>query len=177
MESLNSNSQERERELQLTQLVVQQLHSLRMTRFEELELHLRDLYLNNSSHVVDSFKPAFRTFLWNLLEVNAKTCLEVFRTQFKEFFASKGIRFTRVKVDMESSGTKSDKQNTSSMSGNDADTDDAVIRPVNDQEPLVEVQLTAPHNVLANEPQHTNNLNHEWIISVGKVDSNTTRFK
>ncbi|GKC32171.1 hypothetical protein Tco_1039465, partial [Tanacetum coccineum] len=78
-----------------------------MTRFEELELHLRDLYLNNSSHVVDAFKPTFRTFFGeehqtfilkmlhnldqlrlqfereNILEVNAKTCLKVFRTQFK----------------------------------------------------------------------------------------------
>ncbi|GJU66610.1 retrovirus-related pol polyprotein from transposon TNT 1-94 [Tanacetum coccineum] len=105
MESLNSNSQERE--LQLTQLVVQQLHSLRMTWFEELELHLRDLYLNNSSHAVDAFKLAFRTLFGeehqtfrlkmlhnldqlrlqfereNLLEVNAKTFCEVYNTQFK----------------------------------------------------------------------------------------------
>nr|GEU52417.1 retrovirus-related Pol polyprotein from transposon TNT 1-94 [Tanacetum cinerariifolium] len=33
-----------------------------MTWFEQLETHLRDLYLNNSSYVVDAFKPAFRTF-------------------------------------------------------------------------------------------------------------------
>ncbi|GJT89086.1 hypothetical protein Tco_1070803 [Tanacetum coccineum] len=38
-----------------------------------------------------------------------------------------------------SSGTKLDKQDTSSTSGNDANTKDAVIRPVNDQEPLAEV--------------------------------------
>ncbi|GJR95027.1 hypothetical protein Tco_0267201 [Tanacetum coccineum] len=29
------------------------------------------------------------------------------------------------------------------------------VGPVNDQEPLTEVQLTAQHNVLANEQQHT----------------------
>ncbi|GKC51839.1 hypothetical protein Tco_1074584, partial [Tanacetum coccineum] len=86
-----------------------------MTWFEQLEIHLRDLYLNNSSYAVDAFKPAFPTFFdeehqafrlkmfhnldqlrlqlerENLHEVNAKTCLEVIRTQFKEFFASKGV--------------------------------------------------------------------------------------
>ncbi|GKB58713.1 hypothetical protein Tco_0914899 [Tanacetum coccineum] len=242
-----------------------------MTRFEELELHLRDLYLNNSSHAVDAFKPAFRILFGeehqtfrlkmlhnldqlrlqfereNLLEVNAKTCLEVFRTQFKEFpqkgrdllkyldilerlidktvikrlidqivlkydefrmkdcevktikeiekplneaiphehkieksfkLQSKDVQINLMqegKVDMESSETKSDEQNTSSRSGNDADTDDAVIRPVNDQEPLVEVQLTAPHNVLANEPQHTDqseSMYDPYLLE--KVDSNTT---
>ncbi|GJR09839.1 hypothetical protein Tco_0792491 [Tanacetum coccineum] len=248
-----------------------------MTRFEELELHLRDLYLNNSSHVVDAFKPAFRTFFSeehqtfrlkmlhnldqlrlkfkrdNLFEVNAQTCLEIsnttrlgnlkltdviysdcevktiketekplneamphehnieksFKLQSKdvqinpvqagdanmvatkrrgvesknnssENALSKSVNETQMqmqegKVDMESRGTKSDEQNTSSMSGNDADTDDAVIRPVNDQEPLVEVQLTAPHNVLANEPQHieqSESMYDPYLLE--KVDSNTT---
>ncbi|GJZ35145.1 hypothetical protein Tco_0580962 [Tanacetum coccineum] len=55
----------------------------------------------------------------------------------------------------ESSGTKLDKQDTSNMSGNNANTKDVVIRPVNDQEPLAEVQLTAQHTVLANEQQHS----------------------
>nr|GEY11732.1 hypothetical protein [Tanacetum cinerariifolium] len=86
-----------------------------MTWFEKLELHLRDLYLNTSSHVGDAFKPSFRTFFneehqtfrlkmlhnfdrlrlqfkrENLHKVNTKTCLEVLRTPFKEFFASKGV--------------------------------------------------------------------------------------
>ncbi|GKB93064.1 hypothetical protein Tco_0979201 [Tanacetum coccineum] len=58
MESSNS----KERELQMTHRLVKQRHSHCMTWFEQLETHLRDLYLNNSSHVVDAFKPAFRTF-------------------------------------------------------------------------------------------------------------------
>ncbi|GJU31456.1 hypothetical protein Tco_1175045 [Tanacetum coccineum] len=75
-----------------------------------------------------------------------------------------------------SSGTKSDKQDTSSGSGND--TTQAVhanIKPVNDQEPLANVQLTAQHSVLANEQQHTKQ--YEPIYDtylVEKVDSNTT---
>nr|GEV72630.1 retrotransposon protein, putative, unclassified [Tanacetum cinerariifolium] len=56
----------------------------------------------------------------------------------------------------ESSGTKSDKHDTNSRSGNYiTHVVDADIIPVNDQEPFAEVQLTAQHNVLANEHQHT----------------------
>ncbi|GKF58802.1 hypothetical protein Tco_0172339 [Tanacetum coccineum] len=112
MESLNSNSQERK--LQLSQLLVKQRQSYCMYWLEQLEIHLRDLYLDNSSHAIDAFKPAFHTFFGeehetfrfkmfynldqlrlqlereNLHEVNAMTCLEALRTQFKEFFASKG---------------------------------------------------------------------------------------
>ncbi|GJW41129.1 hypothetical protein Tco_0066974 [Tanacetum coccineum] len=86
-----------------------------MAWFEQLEKHLRDLYLNSSSHDVDAFKPAFHSFFSeehqtfrlkmfhnldqlrlqleraNLLEVNPRTCLEALRTQFKEFFASKRV--------------------------------------------------------------------------------------
>ncbi|GKB35181.1 retrovirus-related pol polyprotein from transposon TNT 1-94 [Tanacetum coccineum] len=113
MESSNSNS--KERELQLTQVLVKQRHSHCMIWFEQLEIHLHDLYLNNSFNAIDAFKPAFRSFFGeehqtfrlkmfhnldllrlqlesdNLLEVNAKTCLEELRTQFKEFLASKGV--------------------------------------------------------------------------------------
>ncbi|GJT71456.1 hypothetical protein Tco_1030742 [Tanacetum coccineum] len=253
---------------------------------EQLEIHLRDLYLDNSSHAIDAFKPAFHTFFGeehetfrfkmfynldqlklqlereNLHEVNAMTCLEALRTQFKEFFSSKGVNssdhlnqcwqqdfkeymlcepetyrrgllrnleklewaiFRAViaygvlhmkedevnalkqtekslnkaiphehkidksfklqskdvqmqegKVDMESSGTMSDEQDTSSRSRNDADTEDAVIRPVNDQVPLVEVQLTVQHDTLVNEQQHS--VQSEPIYDkhlLEKVDRNT----
>ncbi|GJU35945.1 hypothetical protein Tco_1184299 [Tanacetum coccineum] len=60
MESLNSNS--KEREMQLTQRLVKQRHSHCMAWFEQLETHLRDLYLNSSPHAVDAFKPAFHSF-------------------------------------------------------------------------------------------------------------------
>ncbi|GJW67142.1 hypothetical protein Tco_0121566 [Tanacetum coccineum] len=56
----------------------------------------------------------------------------------------------------ESSGTNPDKQNTSSSSGSyTTQAVDADIRPVIDKEPFAEVQLTALHNILANEQQHT----------------------
>ncbi|GJU21783.1 hypothetical protein Tco_1155125 [Tanacetum coccineum] len=116
MESSNSNS--KERELQLTQRLAKQRHSICMTWFEQLETHLYDLYLLNSPYAVDAFKPAFRSFFGeehqtfklkmfhnldqlrlqlereNLHGVNAKTCLQALRTQFKEFLASKGVNAT-----------------------------------------------------------------------------------
>ncbi|GJZ18088.1 kinase-like domain, phloem protein 2-like protein [Tanacetum coccineum] len=113
MESSNSNS--KERELQLTQRLAKQRHSHCMAWFEQLETHLHDLYLNSSPHAVDAFKLAFHSFFGeehqtfrlkmfcnldqlrlqlekeNLLEVNPRTCLDALRIQFKEFFSSKRV--------------------------------------------------------------------------------------
>ncbi|GJT87235.1 hypothetical protein Tco_1068952, partial [Tanacetum coccineum] len=334
MESSNSNS--KERELQLTQRLAKQRHSNCMTWFEQLETHLHDLYLLNSPYAVDAFKPAFRSFFGeehqtfklkmfhnldqlrlqlereNLHGVNAKTCLQALRTQFKEFLASKGVNatdllnqgwqqdfedFTRCepsayrrellenldtleavihrvvntygvlrmkenelnalkengsqlhdeilhehqikssvkmqsqdiqinpvqamddslivskssliepknnnafskseietqmqrqeeKVDMrevvdaglvatESSGTKPDKQDTSSSSRNyTTQAVDADIGPVNDEEPFTKVQLTALHNILANEQQLTKQSEPNYDTHMLEtIDSNTT---
>ncbi|GKB56709.1 hypothetical protein Tco_0912895 [Tanacetum coccineum] len=54
----------------------------------------------------------------------------------------------------ERSGTESGKQDTSSRSGNDADADNADIKPVYDKESMAEVQLTIKCNVIAKEQQH-----------------------
>ncbi|GJZ85592.1 hypothetical protein Tco_0650931 [Tanacetum coccineum] len=52
---------------------------------------------------------------------------------------------------------------------------DADIRPVNDQVPFVEVQLTAQHNVLAKEQQHTEQSKPIYdTYLLKKVVSNTT---
>ncbi|GKA89538.1 hypothetical protein Tco_0811350 [Tanacetum coccineum] len=87
---------------------------------------------------------------------------------------SKDVQIQEGKVDMESSGTMLDEQDTSSRSRNDADTEDAVIRPVNDQVSLVEVQLTTPHNVLVNEQHHSVQSEPSYDTHLlEKVDSNT----
>ncbi|GJR72825.1 retrovirus-related pol polyprotein from transposon TNT 1-94 [Tanacetum coccineum] len=70
-----------------------------------------------------------------------------------------------VKVDMlkaldarlvvtESSGTKLEKQDTSSRSGKDTYAADADIIPIYDEELMATVQTTIEHNVSANEQQH-----------------------
>ncbi|GKD40759.1 hypothetical protein Tco_1260966 [Tanacetum coccineum] len=67
-------------------------------------------------------------------------------------------------VIIESNRTVSQKHDTSSRSGNDAD-----IRPIYDEEPMAEVQMTANNNVSATGQQHTEQpeFNNE-----GEVDQN-----
>ncbi|GJX23294.1 hypothetical protein Tco_0227739 [Tanacetum coccineum] len=62
-------------------------------------------------------------------------------------------------VIIESNGTESKEQDTSSRSGNDAHVDDADIRPIYDEEPMAEVQTTAEINIFATGQQHTEQLN------------------
>ncbi|GJY26691.1 hypothetical protein Tco_0401417 [Tanacetum coccineum] len=73
-------------------------------------------------------------------------------------------------------GTKSDEHITSSSSGTYiTHAVDADIRPVNDQVPFAEVQLTAQHIVLATEQQHTKQSEPIYdTYLLEKVDSNTT---
>ncbi|GJV87712.1 hypothetical protein Tco_1531650 [Tanacetum coccineum] len=67
-------------------------------------------------------------------------------------------------VIIKSNGTESQKQDTSSRSGNDAD-----IIPLYDEEPMAEVQMTADDNVSATRTMHTSNLIPN---NVGEVDQN-----
>ncbi|GKA64198.1 hypothetical protein Tco_0763804 [Tanacetum coccineum] len=97
------------------------------------------------------------------------------------------MQMQEVKVDMgkelddglvvtESSETESDKQDTNSKLGNDiTHVVDVDIRPVYDQVPFDEVQLTTQHNVFASEQQHF--VQFEPIYDthlLEKIDSNTT---
>ncbi|GKB65582.1 hypothetical protein Tco_0921768, partial [Tanacetum coccineum] len=59
-----------------------------------------------------------------------------------------------------------DSWDTSSRSGNDAHADDADIRPIYDEEPMVEVQTTAEINVFATGQQHTE---QPEFINEGKI--------
>ncbi|GJU21378.1 hypothetical protein Tco_1154720 [Tanacetum coccineum] len=70
-------------------------------------------------------------------------------------------------VDTESIRTESIAQDDNSRSGNDTDTDDADIRPIYDEEPMAEVQLTVKCNIFAIGQQHTE---QPKIINEGKVD-------
>ncbi|GKA56646.1 hypothetical protein Tco_0755718 [Tanacetum coccineum] len=72
-------------------------------------------------------------------------------------------------VDTTSSGTELGEQDTSSRSGNDAHADDANIKPIYDEEPMAEVQMTADDNVSTTGQQHTEQpeFNNE-----GEVDQN-----
>ncbi|GJX36500.1 hypothetical protein Tco_0248057 [Tanacetum coccineum] len=67
----------------------------------------------------------------------------------------------------ERSGTESEVQDGSSRSGNDTDAEDADIRPIYDEKPMAEVQLTAECNIFAIGQQHTE---QPEIINKGMVD-------
>ncbi|GJV79807.1 hypothetical protein Tco_1515677 [Tanacetum coccineum] len=123
MESSNSNS--KERELQVTQRLAKQRHSHCMTWFEQLETHLRDLYLNSSSHAIAAFKPAFHSF---------------FGEEHHTFRLKMFHNLDQLRLQLE-------RENLLELSRH--------IRLVNDQVPPAEVYLTTQHNVLANELQHT----------------------
>ncbi|GJV59864.1 hypothetical protein Tco_1465964 [Tanacetum coccineum] len=71
---------------------------------------------------------------------------------------------------MKSSGTEYGKQDTSSKSGNDANANNADIKPVYDKEPMAKVQLAAECNVTATGQQHTE---QPEIINEGRVDKYT----
>ncbi|GJU52852.1 gag-pol polyprotein [Tanacetum coccineum] len=71
-------------------------------------------------------------------------------------------------VVIEISGTESEVQDNNSRSGNDTDADDRDIRPIYDEEPMVEVQLTAECNIFATRQQHTDQpeiINEEICVS------------
>ncbi|GJS03030.1 hypothetical protein Tco_0319538 [Tanacetum coccineum] len=67
----------------------------------------------------------------------------------------------------ESNETESEVQDDNSRSGNDIDADDAYIRPIYDEEPMAEVQLTIECNIFAIGQQHTK---QPKIINEGMVD-------
>nr|GEX63456.1 actin-binding, cofilin/tropomyosin type [Tanacetum cinerariifolium] len=106
-------------------------------------------------------------------EYDRRVNKRLMQTQESKLDSSKALDDSLVVA--ESSRTESDKHDTSSRSGNDTThVMDANIRLVNDQEPFVEVQLTAQHNILANE-QHTKQSEPIYdIYLLEKVDSNIT---
>ncbi|GKE72211.1 hypothetical protein Tco_1534252, partial [Tanacetum coccineum] len=69
-------------------------------------------------------------------------------------------------VDTGSIRTDSTVQDDNNRSGNDTDDDDADIRPIYDEEPMAEVQLTAECNIFAIRQQHTK---QPEIINEGRV--------
>nr|GEW66804.1 hypothetical protein [Tanacetum cinerariifolium] len=73
----------------------------------------------------------------------------------------------------ESSGTEFEKQDTRSMSRNDADADDVDIKPVYDEEPMAKVQVTADNNVFATRRQHIEQLEFN---NEGHVDQNVKQY-
>ncbi|GKA59217.1 hypothetical protein Tco_0758530 [Tanacetum coccineum] len=78
-------------------------------------------------------------------------------------------------VATKSNETESERHVSSNKFGKDTHAEDADINFVNDKQPMSEVQLTAEHNILANEQQHyeqPESIYDTYLLE--KVDRNTT---
>ncbi|GJR78694.1 hypothetical protein Tco_0149479 [Tanacetum coccineum] len=152
MKSLNSNSQERERELHQLQQIQDKAKESCMASFRLLHSLLQVLSYNDLK-LGGGFERAFvALFDQDVQTFTGSTLLNLDQLEKQldkeEFQETRSMDAFRV---LKTHKTKSDHQDTSSKLGNDANIKDADIRPVNDQVPFAEVQLTAPHNVLTNE--------------------------
>ncbi|GJY30563.1 hypothetical protein Tco_0414058, partial [Tanacetum coccineum] len=160
MESLNSNSQETELH-QLQQMQHKAKESC-MVSFRLIHSHLKVLSNNDLKgiRIEGGFKQAFATLfdqdvqtftstmLLNLDQLEKKLdkeefqeigSFDAFRMHIKEGKVDSSKTLEACLVVTKSSGTKLDKQATSSSSGNYiTHVVDADIRPVNDQEPFAE---------------------------------------
>nr|GEU62083.1 hypothetical protein [Tanacetum cinerariifolium] len=183
MESLNSNSQERE--LHQLQQMQHNVKESCMTSFQLLHSFLQVLSYNESKSKRVSeraFKTLFgqdnETFTSNVKKsVAERTChkrqydirMNERQMQSKESKVVSSKALDASLVVNECSGIKSDEHITSSSSGTYiTHVVDADIRPVNNQKPSVEVHLTAQHNILANEQQHTDQSEPSYDTYVGK---------
>ncbi|GJY05075.1 hypothetical protein Tco_0371015 [Tanacetum coccineum] len=87
------------------------------------------------------------------MEYDSRVNERLMQTTEEKVDSSKALDASLVII--ESNGTESQEQDTSSRSGNDAHVDDADIRPIDNEEPMAEVQTTADDNVSATGQQHT----------------------
>ncbi|GJR31781.1 reverse transcriptase domain-containing protein [Tanacetum coccineum] len=110
--------------------------------------HFKDTLLQNLGNVKKSVAERTRHQRQYERRVNKR------QMQTQESKIDTGKALDADLVDTESIRTDSTVQDDSSRSGNDTDADDADIRPIYDEEPMAEVQLTAECNIFAIGQQH-----------------------
>ncbi|GJR56571.1 hypothetical protein Tco_1407092 [Tanacetum coccineum] len=123
----------------------------------------RDTLIQNMDYV----KKSIEKRVLHKMEYDSRVNERLMQTTEDKVDSSKALDASL--VDTESSGTTLKEQDTSSRSGNDAHVDDADIRPIYDEEPMAEVQMTADDNVSATGQQHTE---QPEFINEGEVDQN-----
>ncbi|GJR78153.1 hypothetical protein Tco_0148938 [Tanacetum coccineum] len=123
-------------ELQMQESVVKAI-KVTETRLNEATLHEHEIEQKNNSSDTAFNKSVDERYM-----------------QTQESKVDRGKALDANLVVTESSGTESEKHDTSSRSGNDTHADDVDSKPINNKEPMAEVHLTAKYNVLANEKQH-----------------------
>ncbi|GJR51692.1 hypothetical protein Tco_1402213 [Tanacetum coccineum] len=128
--------------------------------------HFRDTLLQHMGNVKKSVAERTRHQRQYDRRVNKKQM----QTQESKVDTSKALDADLVVI--ESSGTESEVQDDSSMSDNDTDANDAYIRPIYDEEPMAEVQLTVECNIFAIRQKQTE---QPKIINEGRVDQYTEK--
>nr|GEV09920.1 hypothetical protein [Tanacetum cinerariifolium] len=150
-----------------------------MVSFRQLHSHLKRLSQNDlqGSRTESGFKRAFatlsgqdtKTFTGTMFLKVEQLEKQLDKEDFQEIGSMAAFNITEEKVDTskaldassvdtECNRTESKEQDTSSRSGNDAYDDDADIRPIYDEEPMAEVQMTTEIDVFAIGQQHTKQL-------------------
>ncbi|GJT37118.1 hypothetical protein Tco_0936983 [Tanacetum coccineum] len=117
---------------------------------------------------MDYVKKSIEKRALHKMEYDSRVNERLMQTTEEKVDSSKALDASLVII--ESNGTESQEQDTSSRSGNDAHVDDADIRPIYNEEPMAEVQTSAEINIFATGQQHTEQpeFNNE-----GEVDQNT----
>ncbi|GJR97664.1 hypothetical protein Tco_0269838 [Tanacetum coccineum] len=142
--------------------VLSQMTDTYFVEYTGLEVqHFRDTLLQHLGNVKKSVAERTRHQRQYERRVNKR------QMQTQESKIDTGKALDADLVDTESIRTDSTVQDDSSRSGNDTDADDADIRPIYDEEPMAEVQLTAECNIFAIGQQHTE---QPEIIVEGRVD-------
>ncbi|GJR73880.1 hypothetical protein Tco_0086245 [Tanacetum coccineum] len=202
MESLNSNSQERE--MHQLQQMQDKAKEKCMKSFRLLHSHLKVLSIKGGFEraCVALFDQDNQTFTESLLLNLDNLEKQLDREEFQEtesigaFRKTLELRFNNSgdttgpntgivkktideepqhkRENTEGNETESERHVSSSRSGKDTHAEHADINSVNDKQPLAEVQLTVQHDTLANEQQHS--VQSEPIYDthlLEKVDRNT----
>ncbi|GJW46921.1 hypothetical protein Tco_0078567 [Tanacetum coccineum] len=143
-------------------IVMTRNYFLEYTRLDIPEF--RDTLIQNMDYV----KKSIEKRALHKMEYDSRVNERLTQTTEEKVDSSKALDASLVII--ESNGTESQEQDTSSRSGNDAHVDDADIRPIYNEEPMAEVQTTAEINIFATGQQHTEQpeFNNE-----GEVDQNT----
>ncbi|GKB38847.1 hypothetical protein Tco_0883789 [Tanacetum coccineum] len=140
-------------------IVMTRNYFLEYTRLDIPEF--RDTLIQNMDYV----KKSIEKRALHKMEYDSRVNERLMQTTEEKVDSSKALDASLVII--ESNGTESQEQDTSSRSGNDAHVDDADIRPIYNEEPMAEVQTTAEINVFAIGQQHTEQpeLNNEGEMS------------
>ncbi|GJQ96062.1 hypothetical protein Tco_0007201 [Tanacetum coccineum] len=142
-------------------IVMTRNYFLEYTRLDIPEF--RDTLIQNMDYVKKSIEKS----ALHKMEYDSRVNERLMQTTEEKVDSSKALDASLVII--ESNGTESQEQDTSSRSGNDAHVDDADIRPIDDEEPMAEVQMTAEINVFAIGQQHTE---QPELNNKGEVDQN-----